>query len=114
MDPGNHPGKDRMPREAALAGAITLVGRSGSAANWQDVPIPWEHKISMTGDVAANATARLEEVFSDLAGHKERQAAYEPFIRGERERFQREVAAFFVAGKYGSDLPGDRLPSLGA
>jgi hypothetical protein len=114
MDPGNHPGKDRMPREAALAGAITLVSRRGSGANWQDVPIPWDHKIDMTGDVAANAAARLEAVFSDLAGHKERQAGYEPFIRGERERFRHEVAAFFVDGRYGSDLPGDRLPPPGA
>jgi hypothetical protein len=113
MDPGNHPGKDRMPREAALAGAITLVSRSGSGANWQDVPIPWEHKIDMTGDVATNAAARLEAVFSDLAGHKARQARYDSFVRGEPERFRREVAAFFVDGKYGSDLPGDRLPPFG-
>ena len=33
-----------MPREAALAGAITLVSRRGSGANWQDVPLPWDHK----------------------------------------------------------------------
>jgi hypothetical protein len=110
LDTGHHPGKDRMPREAALAGALTLVGRRGSGANSLDVPIPWEHKFSMTGDVASNAAARLEAVFSDLAEHKARQAGYEPFVRGEKERFGREVAAFFVAGKHGSDLPGDSLP----
>jgi hypothetical protein len=109
MDPGHHPGKDRMPREAALAGALTLVGRRGAGANSLDVPLPWEHKISMSGDVAGNAAARLEAVFSDLAGHKERQAGYEPFVRGERQRFEREVNAFFVEGKYGSDLPGNSL-----
>jgi hypothetical protein len=108
LDAGHHPGKDRMPREAALAGALTLVGRRGSGANSLDVPLPWEHKFDMTGDVAAHAAARLDEVFSDLGGHKERQSAYEPFVRGEQERFRREVAAFFVEGKYGSDLPGDR------
>lgn len=110
LDTGHHPGKDRMPREAALAGAITLVGRRGSGANSLDVPIPWEHKFAMTADVPGNAAARLDEVFSDLSGHKARQAGYEPFIRGEPDRFRREVEAFFVAGRYGSDLPGDTLP----
>jgi hypothetical protein len=109
MDAGHHPGKDRMPREAALAGAVTLVARRGAGANSQDVPIPWEHKIDMTGDVPANAAARLDEVFSDLVEHKDRQAGYEPVIRAERARFEREVAAFFVDGRYGSDLPGHVL-----
>jgi hypothetical protein len=109
MDLGHHPGKDRMPREATLAGALTLVARKGAAANSRDVPLPWEHKIAMSGDPVTNAAERLEEVFSDLAGHKERQAHYEVFVRGERQRFDREVDAFFVQGKYGSDLAGDSL-----
>jgi hypothetical protein len=112
LDAGHHPGKDRMPREAALAGALTLVARRGAGANSLDVPIPWEHKIDMTGDVAEHAADRLAEVFADLAGHKERQAGYEAFVRGERARFEREVTAFFVAGKYGSDLAGDSLRPL--
>lgn len=111
LDAGHHPGKDRMPREAALAGALALVARRGAGANSLDVPIPWEHKISMTGDVAENAAQRLKEVFSDLADHKDRQSGYEPFVRGERQRFEREVSAFFVDGRYGSDLAGDVLRS---
>ena len=31
VDLGHHPGKDRLPREAALAGCVTVVGRAGAA-----------------------------------------------------------------------------------
>ena len=46
LDLGHHPGKDRMPREAALSGALTVVARRGSGAFFADVPVPWEHKIT--------------------------------------------------------------------
>ena len=109
LDAGHHPGKDRMPREAALAGAVTLVARRGSAANSRDVPIPWEHKIDMSGDAVRSARARLDDVFGALEDHKGRQSRYERFIRGEQGRFEREVEAFFRQGKVGSDLAGDSL-----
>ena len=32
VDLGHHPGKDRIPREAALAGCVVIAGRRGSAA----------------------------------------------------------------------------------
>lgn len=45
IDFGNHPGKDRIPREAAALGACILVNQRGSAANSVDMPIPEEFKI---------------------------------------------------------------------
>lgn len=44
IDFGNHPGKDRLPREAALRNLILIVGRRGSADNPVDIPIPNEYK----------------------------------------------------------------------
>lgn len=46
IDFGNHPGKDRIPREAALSGCVVITGRRGSAAYWEDVPIPERYKKS--------------------------------------------------------------------
>ncbi len=40
IDFGHHPGKDRVPREAALCGAIPLVRHVGAARYTQDVPLP--------------------------------------------------------------------------
>lgn len=46
IDFGNHPGKDRIPREAALRNCIVMTNKSGSAANDIDIPIPAEYKFS--------------------------------------------------------------------
>ena len=46
VDFGNHPGKDRIPREAAVSGCIVVTNRIGSAANSLDIPIAEEFKVS--------------------------------------------------------------------
>lgn len=45
IDFGNHPGKDRIPREAALCGCCVITGKKGSAKNNIDVLIPEKYKI---------------------------------------------------------------------
>jgi hypothetical protein len=39
MDCGFHPGKDRLPREAASLGCVVVTNRCGSANFYEDVPI---------------------------------------------------------------------------
>jgi len=46
IDFGEHPGKDRIPREAVAFGTCVLVNRRGSAANFVDVPVPETFKIN--------------------------------------------------------------------
>lgn len=45
IDFGEHPGKDRFPREAVLCGCRVITGMKGAAANDIDVPIPKKFKI---------------------------------------------------------------------
>ncbi len=47
IDFGNHPGKERMPREAAACGCCVITGLLGSAANDMDVPIPSRFKLDV-------------------------------------------------------------------
>ncbi len=47
IDFGNHPGKERMPREAAACGCCVITGLLGSAANDVDVPIPRRFKLDV-------------------------------------------------------------------
>jgi hypothetical protein len=47
IDFGNHPGKDRIPREAAVLGCCVIVGKRGSAKYYEDVPIPEEYKFDV-------------------------------------------------------------------
>ena len=40
IDFGPHPGMDRLPREAALAGCVVIINREGAANFESDVPLP--------------------------------------------------------------------------
>ncbi|MBP2436507.1 hypothetical protein [Microbacterium amylolyticum] len=103
LDLGTHPGKDRMPREAAALGAIVLVANRGAAANGVDVPIPSVHKVEVLPDVVLNAKRALDTVFTDPAAALAAQAEYRARVAGEREAFDDEVAAAFIRGTTGSD-----------
>lgn len=99
LDLGYHPGKDRMPREAAMCGAVSLVARRGSGAFHADVPIPWEHKVSPNGNILNNAKEAIQRVFSEPEAHWAMQSAYRSQIEHEQETFVREVEAAFVKGQ---------------
>ena len=105
LDMGHHPGKDRMPREAALAGALSLVVRRGAGAYYSDIPIPWEHKILLGRDAVTTAVDRIETVLKEVPAELEKQAVYVRRIRGEKVQFQREVADIFLEGRLGKDYP---------
>lgn len=103
LDLGHHPGKDRMPREAALSGALTVVARRGSGAYFADVPIPWEHKI-MPDDAEVSATAAaLPHLMGNLAEEVRKQDRYRAAIKSEQDRFRREVEDIFVKDQLGKD-----------
>ena len=44
IDFGNHPGKDRLPREAAICGCCIITGKKGAAAFKEDIPISETYK----------------------------------------------------------------------
>jgi hypothetical protein len=115
LDLGHHPGKDRLPREAALAGALTLVARRGAGAYAADVPIPLCHKICFDGDVVANAAAAIERVLPRLDSEVRNQDFYRRVIRAEKAAFERQVKNVFCRGVLGLDLdiPGVSLPDTG-
>jgi len=46
IDFGNHPGKDRMPREAAVCGCCIITGKRGAASNDKDILIPDKYKFN--------------------------------------------------------------------
>lgn len=103
LDLGFHPGKDRMPREAALSGALTVVGRRGAGAFYSDVPIPWEHKITPGPGEVGEAAALLPQLMKDLTGEIAKQDAYRDVILSEKSRFRREVLDIFVEQRFGKD-----------
>jgi hypothetical protein len=96
VDFGAHPGRDRLPREAAISGACVITGRRGAAANDEDVAIPAAFKLD---ESAADFTARFRErvdlVMGDFPAAQDRFSDYRSSIADDRHRFQTEVRAVF-------------------
>jgi len=95
VDFGAHPGKDRMPREAALLGCCVITGRRGAAANAFDVPIPDRYKFRGAG---WQVPAIVGTIKATLASYEQRLddfAVYRRIIAGERQEFIAQAARIF-------------------
>lgn len=95
VDFGNHPGKDRIPREAAVCGCCVLTNREGSAAFQEDVGIPEQYKL----DTVEDAEAVLETIYDLIDHYEERVPMYSDYVLAvekEKEEFIQQVHAAIV------------------
>lgn len=92
VDFGNHPGKDRMPREAAVNGCCIVTNRRGAAGNEKDVPIPERYKHRTFA--RRTILRQLQDIMANYPAHHAAFAGYRAFIHGEESQFARDCAAF--------------------
>lgn len=78
IDFGNHPGMDRLPREACMLGCIVITGNLGSAAYYQDVPLNKKYKFKNNNRFVPkisiaihNALINYEEEYTELQNYRE-------------------------------------------
>ena len=86
VDFGKHPGRDRLPREAALAGCTVFSSYHGSARYWQDMPLPNWYKF----DTVSELNDKIVEVLGRTIPSAS-QLAYRKWVEGNRTMFEREV-----------------------
>ena len=67
IDFGNHPGKDRLPREAALCKCVIMTGLRGSAAYYEDVPISKSYKINQYQVKVNDVVGKIKQSMKDYA-----------------------------------------------
>lgn len=91
VDNGYHPGKDHMPREAAMHGCVVITNKAGSAAYWEDVPI--EEKVTLERELYD----LIPDVFANYRHYFDKQAHYREVIRSEKEAFRINVENFWKA-----------------
>lgn len=97
IDFGHHPGKDRLPREAAMAGCCVITGRRGSAANPVDIPIPKKYKLDERAPGFVQAFGEVARaVLAAPQAHAPDFDAYRATIRREREVFAQQVRDVFT------------------
>lgn len=95
IDFGYHPGKDRIPREAAMCGCCVITGRRGAAANETDVPIPDTYKFEDTEENIPAILSLIREILSDYEAHCGNFDSYRTIIRGEQKEFIRDAERIF-------------------
>lgn len=96
IDFGNHPGKDRMPREAAMADCCIITGKKGSANNEIDVSIPKRYKFD---DDKIFASDLFRETVLDIFINYEKNISsfsdYKGIIENEYAVFKNQVNSIF-------------------
>ncbi|MBQ7563243.1 MAG: hypothetical protein IJT16_04560 [Lachnospiraceae bacterium] len=95
IDFGNHPGKDRIPREAAVSGCIVITGRKGAAAFKEDVAIPEEYRID---EEQASVEEIIRQIRSCIQEYSTRIGAFEEYrkrVLDEKEAFLEDVKTVF-------------------
>ena len=96
IDFGSHPGKDRLPREAAILGCCVITSKRGSAAFFEDVPIPDEYKFE---DKEENIPQIIDKIKDCFENYKERYKDFEHYrevIKNEPQKFMEDLRKIFV------------------
>jgi hypothetical protein len=94
VDFGAHPGKDRIPREAAANGCCVITNRAGAAAFYEDVPIPDKYKFQEPSKALDELDALLHDICDDFAGHYNDFNVYREMIFNENEKFKKDVISY--------------------
>jgi hypothetical protein len=96
VDFGEHPGKDRLPREAAALGACVVTNQRGSAGNAVDVPIPDEFKVDdRRHGFERRAADKIHHLIDDFDNQAPRFDGYRAAIAAEAARFTADARATF-------------------
>lgn len=96
IDFGHHPGKDRVPREAAMAGCCVITGRRGSARYDEDLSIPGKYKLSDESDgYLMSFRPIVENIMANFESASKEFEAYRNCIREEHELFCQQVGTVF-------------------
>lgn len=99
IDFGNHPGKDRIPREAAISGCCIITNRMGSANYYQDVPIDDEFKFNNHIDDIGNIIKKIQDCLDNYEQYTVRFESYRTMIVGEQEQFIKDIKKIFFIDK---------------
>jgi len=95
IDFGNHPGKDRLPREAAILGCCVITGKRGSAKYFEDVSIPEEYKFEDTKENINKIIQKIRFCFKNYKKAVEDFDYYKNVIKREKEKFLQDIKKIF-------------------
>lgn len=95
IDFGNHPGKDRIPREAAISNCCVIVGKRGSAKYYEDVPILEEFKFDFDELLINDILDKINDCIINYENNIKKFEGYRNFILSEEEKFEKDIKNIF-------------------
>lgn len=96
IDFGNHPGKDRIPREAAILGCCVITGKRGSAAFYEDVPISEEYKFDDKEENIPKIINKIKDCFENFSERYKDFDYYREVIKQEPQKFVEDLKKIFI------------------
>lgn len=96
IDFGGHPGRDRIPREAAVCGCCVVTNRMGSAGYHEDVPIDNIYKVDTDADYIIASIELIDSIVRNYAVRVEDFKEYREWIKDEINRFKEDVKCFIT------------------
>ncbi len=88
---GHLPGRDRLPREAALAGTPTVLLARGAGFCWADFPLGEKYRIPYTVDWAQQMAPVIREALADPSEIVATQQPFLEWVLGEKVRYEQAV-----------------------
>lgn len=95
VDFGNHPGKDRLPREAALNGCCIITGRRGSANFYGDIAIANDYKFDERTASKMEIVKKIRSVVENYSTEITNFELYRKNILEEEKEFYKQVRELF-------------------
>jgi hypothetical protein len=95
IDFGYHPGKDRIPREAAVNGNLVITNNKGSAKNDIDIHITINYKIDTSKLSPKKIAIMIEKLISEYDLRIQDFVSYRNRILQEKHGFKNEVHNLF-------------------
>jgi hypothetical protein len=102
IDFGHQPGKDRMPREAALSGCVVMTTNLGAGGNESDIAIDSFYKFSEINGLAE----KVNQIFDNWDFHFNAQNRYREILIVEKNTFKEEVLNFLYTIKESNGYHG--------
>jgi hypothetical protein len=94
MDLGHHPGKDRIPREAAISGCCVITSKAGSAGNDIDLPIGDNNKFKLSKKSLAKLGNKIDDIFNNYDKKYKEYSNYVNTISNEKKEFFHNINLF--------------------
>ena len=91
---GHMPGRDRLPREAALYGTPTVMLARGAGYCWSDFPLGVKYRIPYTIDWADKMAPVITAVLNDPTEITATQSSFRDWVEDEPRRYHESLDAW--------------------